>query len=125
MIKLASENVLGTQLKSCSDDPVTGFYRNGCCDTGPHDLGMHTICAIITREFLDFSFEMGNDLVTPRPEYGFPGLKVGDRWCVCAGRWKEAYDAGAAALVVLESTHKAALDVVSFEELKSKAFSPA
>lgn len=124
MIKLAPENVLGTKLVPCSMDPLTGFYRTGCCDTGPHDLGVHTVCVVMTREFLDFSFEQGNDLITPRPEFGFAGLKAGDRWCLCASRWRDALTAGVAPKVLLEATHLATLDVVSLEDLKAKAVSP-
>jgi len=91
-----ARNVLGGELLPCSFDPVTGFFRNGCCETGPHDTGLHTVCAVMTAEFLAFSKQVGNDLSTPVPEYGFAGLKPGDRWCLCAPRWKEALDAGAA-----------------------------
>jgi uncharacterized protein (DUF2237 family) len=100
-----ARNVLGEPLGSCSMDPVTGFFRNGCCETGPEDVGMHTVCAVMTAEFLEFSELVGNDLSTPRPEFGFPGLQPGDRWCLCAPRWKEALDAGVAPPVVLEATH--------------------
>ncbi len=112
-------NVLGGELQTCSLDPLTGFYRDGCCDTGPDDHGAHTICCIVTAEFLAFSKLAGNDLTTPMPEYGFPGLGAGDRWCLCAGRWREAFEAGAAPEVVLEATHESALDVASLEELQS------
>ena len=98
---------------------MTGFYRDGCCQTGPDDLGSHTICCIVTEEFLSYSKMVGNDLSTPRPEYRFPGLKPGDRWCVCAGRWREAFDAGVAPAVVLEATHQNALQVATIEELRS------
>jgi uncharacterized protein (DUF2237 family) len=106
-----AKNVLGGELLPCSPDPrgngpTTGFFRNGCCETGPSDLGLHTVCALVDDEFLAFSKAAGNDLSTPRPEFGFPGLKDGDRWCLCAGRWKEAYDAGLAPQVVLECTHE-------------------
>lgn len=114
----SGKNVLGGELQLCCQDPVTGFYRDGFCHTGPSDLGLHVVCAEMTQEFLDFSVRAGNDLVTPVPEYGFPGLKPGDRWCVCAARWKEAYDAGAAAPVVLEACHVSALEFASLEELK-------
>ncbi len=115
----APRNVLGGELQTCSVDPLTGFFRDGCCDTGPDDLGAHTICCIVTAEFLAFSKRAGNDLTTPMPEYGFPGLRAGDRWCVCAGRWREAFEAGLAPQVVLEATHERALDVASIEELQS------
>jgi uncharacterized protein len=117
----SARNVLGGELEPCSNDPVTGFYRNGCCETGPHDLGLHTVCAVMTAEFLTFSKRAGNDLSTPRPDSNFPGLKPGDRWCLCAGRWKEALDAGAAPDVVLESTHEETLAVVPLGVLKDYA----
>ncbi len=113
------KNVLGTDLKECSLDPVTGFYRNGCCDTGADDMGVHVVCARVTDEFLAFSKAQGNDLSTPQP--GFTGLKDGDQWCLCASRWKEAYDAGAAPAVVLEATHALALEWASLSELKAHA----
>jgi uncharacterized protein (DUF2237 family) len=119
------KNVLGTPLVSCGRDPMTGFYRNGRCDTGPKDFGLHLVCTRVTAEFLAFSAEHGNDLSTPNPEYGFPGLRPGDRWCVCVTRWKEAMEAGAAAPVVLESTHVSALEFVSIEELTAHAAEPA
>ena len=112
-----SRNVFGEPLIPCSLDPLTGFFRNGCCETGPQDLGTHTVCAVVTAEFLDFSKSRGNDLITPRPEYQFPGLKPGDNWCLCVMRWVEAKKAGVAPLVVLEATHEASLQVVSLEEL--------
>ena len=108
-------NVLGGQLATCSNNPVTGFWRTGCCDTGEEDVGAHTVCAVVTAEFLEFSVATGNDLSTPRP--GFPGLKPGDRWCVCVLRWKDALDYGLAPPVVLEATHEAALEFVSMEDL--------
>ena len=117
----SARNVLGGELESCSTDPVTGFYRNGCCETGPHDLGLHTVCVVVTAEFLAFSRRMGNDLSTPQAGSAFPGLKPGDRWCLCAGRWKEALDAGAAPDVVLESTHEETLAVVPLGVLKDHA----
>lgn len=98
-------NVLGTDLLTCSTQPMTGFYRNGCCDTGPEDMGVHVVCAVMTDEFLAFTASRGNDLSTPRPEHRFPGLRPGDRWCLCAARWAEALDAGVAPPVVLEATH--------------------
>ena len=116
-----ARNVLGGELKPCSLDPVTGFFRNGCCETGPHDVGMHTVCAVMTAEFLAFSQRVGNDLSTPRPDLGFRGLKPGDRWCLCAPRWKEALDAGAAPRVVLESTHEETLAIVPLGILKDYA----
>ena len=116
-----ARNVLGQELIPCSMDPVTGFFRNGCCETGPHDVGLHTVCAVMTAEFLAFSKMMGNDLSTPVPEYGFPGLKTGDRWCLCAPRWKEALDAGAAPQVVLTSTHEETLAIVPLGVLKDHA----
>ena len=116
-----AKNVLGQELVPCSLDPVTGFFRNGCCETGPHDVGLHTVCAVMTAEFLAFSKMMGNDLSTPVPEYGFPGLKPGDRWCLCALRWKEALDAGAAPQVVLEATHEETLAIVTLGVLKDHA----
>ena len=96
----SARNVLGGELAPCSMDPLTGFYRNGCCETGPHDLGLHTVCAVMTDDFLAFSKARGNDLSTPRPDLAFPGLKAGDRWCLCASRWAEALEAGAAPPVV-------------------------
>lgn len=116
-----ARNVLGEELVPCSLDPVTGFFRNGCCETGPHDVGMHTVCAIMTAEFLSYSKSVGNDLSTPRPDLGFDGLKPGDRWCLCAPRWKEALDAGAAPQVVLEATHEETLAIVPLGVLKDYA----
>ena len=114
-------NVLGQELLPCSTAPLTGFFRNGCCETGPDDLGLHTVCAVMTAEFLAFSRRAGNDLSTPRPELNFPGLKPGDRWCLCAPRWKEALDAGAAPGVVLEATHEETLAIVTLDVLKAYA----
>lgn len=113
----AARNVLGGALAPCSRQPLTGFYRDGCCNTGPHDVGRHVVCAQVTAEFLAFSRSRGNDLITPRPEYNFPGLKPGDRWCLCALRWLEAYDAGVAPPVILAATHEAALTVIPRETL--------
>jgi uncharacterized protein len=113
-----ARNVLGEPLGSCSMDPVTGFFRNGCCETGPEDVGMHTVCAVMTAEFLEFSLQVGNDLSTPRPEFGFPGLRPGDRWCLCVPRWKEALDAGVAPPVVLEATHEEVLAITPLGILK-------
>jgi uncharacterized protein (DUF2237 family) len=120
-MKAPSRNVLGGPLADCSQRPVTGFFRNGCCDTGPEDRGSHTVCTVMTAEFLAFSKARGNDLSTPMPEYGFPGLKPGDRWCLCAARWKEALDAGRAPLVVLSATHERALEVCDLTALKRHA----
>ena len=114
-------NVLGKPLAPCGLDPMTGFYRDGCCNTGYDDVGIHVVCARMTREFLEFSRRRGNDLSTPVPETGFPGLKPGDRWCLCAGRWKEALDAGVAPPVVLAATHEEALAVVALADLKRHA----
>ena len=116
-----AKNVLGTPLEDCSRDPLTGFYRNGCCDTGLGDDGVHTICARVTREFLQFSQNQGNDLSTPRPEFQFPGLNPGDQWCLCAPRWQEALEAGCAPQVVLEATHMGSLEWVSLSDLKAHA----
>ena len=114
-----SLNVLGTPLVPCSYDPLTGYFRDGCCNTDDNDQGSHVVCAKVTQEFLEFSFKQGNDLITPRPEYRFKGLKAGDRWCLCALRWKQAYEAGVAPKVVLESTHVRALDYVTLDQLQS------
>jgi uncharacterized protein len=114
-------NVLGGELETCSVAPMTGFFRNGCCETGPEDVGSHTVCALMTAEFLAFSKSVGNDLSTPRPEYGFLGLKPGDRWCLCAPRWQEAFDAGAAPRVVLRATEMGALEFCALEDLKRSA----
>lgn len=119
--KAPSLNVLGGPLDLCGSDPITGFYRDGCCDTGPDDRGSHTVCAIVTAEFLAFSKSRGNDLTTPFPVYGFPGLKPGDRWCLCALRWREALEAGVAPQVRLQATHQRALDLVSLPDLKRHA----
>ena len=119
-----ARNVLGGELVPCSLDPVTGFYRNGCCETGPHDTGLHTVCAVMSEAFLAYSKSMGNDLTTPQLAYGFPGLKPGDRWCLCAPRWKEALDAGMAPQLVLESTHEETLAIVTLGVLKDFAVSP-
>ena len=116
-----ARNVLGGELESCSLDPVTGFFRNGCCETGPQDTGIHTVCAVMTADFLAFSKSMGNDLSTPVPDFGFPGLKPGDRWCLCAPRWMEALEAGAAPLLVLEATHEETLAIVPLGILKDHA----
>jgi len=111
-------NVFGEPLTSCSESPLTGFFRDGCCNTGPQDLGSHTVCVIVTAEFLEYSKRAGNDLSTPVPEYGFPGLKPGNRWCLCAARWQQAFEAGKAPKVVLTATHERALEIVSLSDLK-------
>jgi uncharacterized protein (DUF2237 family) len=115
------QNVLGGELEPCGIDPVTGFYRDGTCRTGSGDLGVHAVCAVMTEEFLAFSSSAGNDLSTPHPEWGFPGLVPGDRWCVCAPRWQEAFDAGEAPPVVLAATHAAALEFSSLADLRAYA----
>ena len=117
-----ARNVMGGELVPCGFDPLTGFFRNGCCETGPHDVGLHTVCAVMTADFLAFSKAAGNDLSTPMPDYGFAGLKPGDRWCLCAPRWKEALDAGAAPQIVLESTLEETLAIVPLGVLKDHAF---
>ena len=111
-------NVLGGELTLCGGDPVTGFFRDGCCNTAPEDVGSHTVCAVMTAEFLAFSKARGNDLSTPMPQYEFPGLKPGDRWCLCAPRWQEAFLAGAAPKVVLLATHEGALEYAELSDLK-------
>ena len=116
-------NVLGQTLKDCSFDPLTGYFRDGCCKTSSVDTGSHVICARVTQEFLTFSLAQGNDLMTPRPAYQFPGLQPGDQWCLCAMRWKEAFDAGVAPPVVLESTNERALHYVTLEQLQQHAIS--
>ncbi|MEH6773132.1 MAG: DUF2237 domain-containing protein [Cereibacter changlensis] len=120
-MKEPSVNVLGGPLATCSTDPLTGFFRNGCCDTGPADRGQHTVCALMTAEFLAFSKYLGNDLTTPHPEFGFKGLKPGDQWCLCAGRFLQAHEEGAAPQVRLAATHARTLDVVPLEVLKGYA----
>lgn len=120
-MKDASVNVLGGALEECSTAPMTGFFRNGCCDTGPMDRGLHTVCALMTDEFLALSKYLGNDLSTPRPEFGFSGLKAGDRWCLCAARFLQAHDEGAAPKVRLRATHVRTLDIVPLEVLKPYA----
>jgi uncharacterized protein (DUF2237 family) len=116
-----SRNVFGEPLQPCSTAPLTGFFRNGCCDTSPEDVGSHTVCVVMTDAFLRFSKSRGNDLSTPLPEFGFPGLKAGDRWCLCAPRWREAFEAGQAPLVVLRATHQGALEHCALEDLKRHA----
>lgn len=115
------KNVLGETLAICCTSPMTGFYRNGKCETGDNDRGKHVVCAQVTQEFLEFTQSQGNDLSTPLPLYGFPGLQPGDRWCLCASRWKEALEAGVAPPVILWATHEAALKYVSLEDLKKHA----
>ncbi len=116
-----AKNVLGGELQPCSLDPLTGFYRDGCCNTGPSDSGLHLVCAEMTEQFLSFTRQRGNDLSTPVPMYGFPGLKPGDRWCLCVQRWKEASAAGVAPPIVLESTHISALEFVDLDMLVANA----
>ena len=116
-----SINVYGKELETCCDNPKTGFFRNGSCDTCSEDRGLHTVCILATEEFLDFSKNVGNDLSTPHPEFNFPGLKPGNRWCLCAQRWKEAYDKGQAPPVFLESTHEKTLKIVDFNILQGYA----
>lgn len=117
-------NVLGGPVQPCSTDPMTGFFRDGCCNTGSDDIGSHTVCAVVTAEFLEFSKAEGNDLSTPHPQWGFPGLSPGDGWCVCAARWMDAYNAGKACPVVLASTHRSALEAVTLEALRKHAVDP-
>jgi uncharacterized protein (DUF2237 family) len=112
------KNVFGEPLAVCSESPRTGFFRDGCCNTGPQDVGSHTVCAVMTAEFLEFSKKAGNDLSTPAHEYGFPGLKAGDRWCLCAARWQQAFEAGRAPKVVLSATHERALEIAALPDLK-------
>jgi uncharacterized protein (DUF2237 family) len=114
-------NVLGTELEPCSLDPLTGFLRDGNCSTGPQDLGSHTVCAVVDEAFLEYSRSAGNDLVTPMPEYGFPGLKPGDKWCLCASRWKQSYEAGCAPPVYLRATHERTLELIELDVLKQLA----
>jgi uncharacterized protein len=118
---VADRNVLGGALEPCGTDPLTGFYRDGCCRTGPEDLGSHTICAVVTAEFLEHQRQIGNDLMTPMPAYRFPGLAPGDRWCVTAANWLRAHEDGAAAFVVLASTHERALEIVPLAALRAHA----
>lgn len=120
-----AKNVLGGPLKSCSTAPMTGYFRTGCCDTGPGDMGVHVVCVEMTAAFLAFSKDAGNDLTTPHPAYGFPGLKPGDRWCLCATRWQEAFLAGMAPKVVLEATHMGTLEYADLADLQKFALDPA
>ena len=117
-----TNNVLGEELETCSMQPLTGFYRTGCCETGPDDVGRHTVCAIMTADFLEFSRSRGNDLSTPAPQFGFPGLKAGDRWCLCLARWVEAYQANKAPWVLLRATHESVRKVVPMEILNQFAY---
>ena len=119
--KRPSRNVFGEPLHFCSTAPMTGFFRNGCCDTAPEDGGSHTVCVVLTDDFLRFSKARGNDLSTPMPDYGFPGLKAGERWCLCAPRWAEALEAGKAPRVVLRATHEGALEFCTLADLKRHA----
>ena len=121
-MNMESLNVFGKKIEPCSTNPMTGFYRNGCCETGPNDYGTHTVCAIVTDEFLRFSKERGNDLSTENPEYNFKGLKNGDKWCLCVSRWIEAHEAGCAPKVILESTNIKTLEYITFEELLDYKF---
>jgi uncharacterized protein (DUF2237 family) len=121
MNAIEQKNVLGEPLETCSDRPLTGFTRNGSCETGPQDAGMHTVCTRVTQAFLEFSWSRGNDLITPVPESGFPGLKPGDQWCICAARWKEALEAGCAPHVCLRATHARTLEIVALADLKAHA----
>ncbi len=114
-------NVLGSALAPCSTRPLTGFFRDGCCNTGPDDVGLHVVCVQVTRAFLEFARQEGNDLITPAPRFGFVGLKPGDRWCVCAGTWRRAYEAGSAAPVILASTHEETLAIIPIAALKEHA----
>jgi uncharacterized protein (DUF2237 family) len=122
---MTAKNVLGTELVPCSYDPLTGYFRDGCCNTDASDLGSHLVCVRVTRDFLDFSRARGNDLSTPRPEYRFAGLRPGDRWCLCANRWREALEAGVAPPAVLESTHSRALEFVTLAQLEKHRFRAA
>jgi uncharacterized protein (DUF2237 family) len=118
-LKRMAKNVLGTDLATCGTEPMTGFYRSGCCETGAEDAGVHVVCAEMTDAFLAFSISRGNDLSTPMPDFGFPGLAPGDRWCLCASRWQEAFEAGVAPPVVLEATHARAIEWISLAELRA------
>ena len=118
---LPSYNVLGTELSTCSTDPLTGWMRDGCCNTDRNDRGLHTVCCLLTMEFLEFARSKGNDLITPAPQFNFPGLKEGEKWCVCAQTWQDAFDAGVACPVDLEATHEETLQIVSLDDLQSKS----
>jgi uncharacterized protein (DUF2237 family) len=117
-------NVVGGELLECSAEPLTGFFRDGCCATGPEDVGSHTVCVILTEEFLTFERRVGNDLSTPQPQLGFPGLRPGDRWCVCAARWLEAHESGCAPPVLLAATHERALELIEIDTLLAYAIEP-
>lgn len=119
---LPSFNVLGTNLQTCSEDPLTGWFRDGCCNTDRTDSGLHTVCCIVTKQFLDFARSRGNDLISPAPQFSFPGLVQGDKWCVCARTWKDAADSGVACPVILEATHEESLQVVSLDLLMEYAW---
>jgi hypothetical protein len=121
MSAIEQKNVLGEPLETCSDRPLTGFTRNGSCETGPQDAGVHTVCVRVTQAFLEFSWSRGNDLITPVPELGFPGLKPGNQWCICAARWKEALASGCAPHVCLRATHARTLEIVTLTDLKAHA----
>ncbi len=120
-MKTEEKNIFGEELKECSTDPMTGFFRDGCCRAAVEDVGLHLVCAEMTEEFLEFSKSRGNDLITPRPEFGFEGLRPGDRWCLCALRWKEALDGGVAPPVFLQSTHESVLKIIDLSDLKKYA----
>ena len=120
-IPVIDRNVLGGRLEPCSTAPLTGFYRDGCCNTGPEDHGLHVVCTQVTRAFLNFARDQGNDLISPVPDFGFPGLKPGDRWCVCAATWRQAFEAGVASPVVLTATHEETLAVIPLDALKQHA----
>ena len=124
MAREPDSNVVGGELLECSAEPLTGFFRDGCCATGPEDVGSHTVCVIVTEEFLSFSRRAGNDLSTPQPQLGFPGLKPGDCWCVCAARWLEAHDSGCAPPVLLAATHERALELIEIDTLLAYAIEP-
>jgi len=121
MSKLGQLNIFHESLEECSINPLTGFLRTGCCETNDNDQGTHTVCALMDKEFLQFSFNQGNDLITPMPEYNFPGLKPGDKWCLCANRWLEAFDAGVAPRIYAKATNLKTLDIISMEKIKKFA----
>jgi uncharacterized protein len=124
VVREPDRNVVGGALLECSAEPLTGFFRDGCCATGPEDVGSHTVCAIVTEEFLSFSRRVGNDLSTPHPQLGFPGLRPGDRWCLCAARWLEAHESGCPPPVVLAATHERALELIEIDTLLAYAIEP-